>query len=307
MEQNATGERSSSTVLSLDTRVPEGSQERGKAASETIVIEPTRGWMSLRLGEVWEYRELLYFFVWRDVKVRYKQTALGALWVIVQPLTMMAIFTLLLGRLAGLGSDTPGNVPYSVLVFAGLVPWTLFSSSLNASAQSLVGSANLVTKVYFPRLILPAASLGSYLIDFALSTTVLLLLMGYDGIYPTWRIVAFPAIGLATLVSAGGVGTWLTALNVRYRDIRYLVPFLTQIWLFASPVAYSTTRIPERYRVVYDLNPMAGIAEGFRWSLLGTPWGLGWLPALSFVVSVGILVSGAFFFRRVERTFADEM
>ena len=307
METNL-GLRSESEGTALLGRVPASSPTGGlPVREESIVIEPTDGWRALRLREMWSYRELVYFLVWRDVKVRYKQTALGVLWVVIQPLLMMAIFTLVLGRVAGLDKHTPGGVSYPVLVFAGLVPWTLFSSALNATSGSLVGNASLVTKVYFPRLILPLAASGTYLVDYLIGTGVLLCLMGADGLLPTWRIVALPALAVLALISAVGVGTWLTALNVRYRDVRYLVPFVTQIWLFASPVAYSTTRIPAHYRFVYDLNPTAGVIEGYRWALLGTPWQLGALPIVSVGTSVLILVSGAFFFRRIERTFADEM
>jgi lipopolysaccharide transport system permease protein len=220
---------------------------------------------------------------------------------------MMVVFALLLGRLGGLSKDTPGGVPYTVLVFAGLVPWTLFASSLAATSQSLVMNTELITKVYFPRLVLPLASAGSFLVDFALSTAVLLVLMAAYGLHPDWRMVSLPLFGLLALVSAVGVGTWLTALNVRYRDIRYVVPFLVQVWLFASPVAYSTTKIPSAFRVVYELNPMAGTIEGFRWALIGTPWRLGWLPTASVLIAFLALVTGAYFFRRVERTFADEI
>jgi lipopolysaccharide transport system permease protein len=220
---------------------------------------------------------------------------------------LMLIFTLLLGRLAGLSKGEPVGIPYPVLVFAGLAPWTLFSAAITACSGALVANTNLVTKVYFPRLLLPIASAGSYLIDLILSSAVLLVLMAYYGIYPGWRIIALPGLALFTLVAAVGVGTWLTALNTRYRDVRYVVPFLLQIWLFASPITYSSTRVPASYRVLYDLNPMAGVVEGFRWALLGTPWQLGVLPVISAFASVVILISGAFFFRRLERTFADEI
>jgi lipopolysaccharide transport system permease protein len=277
------------------------------AQAERIVIEPTRGWMPIPFAELWKYRELLLFMVWRDLKVRYKQTVLGVLWVVVQPLTLMLIFALLLGRLGGLSNSTPGNVPYPVLVFAGLVPWTLFASSMSATSQSLVNDAHLITKVYFPRLILPISSVGSYLIDFLLATVVLLALMAFYGMYPDWKIVALPALALVATVSALGVGTWLTALNVRYRDVRYAVPFIVQVWLFMSPVAYSSTAIPAPFRAIYQLNPMAGTIEGFRWALIGTPWTLGWLPVISVVMAFVALITGAVFFRRVERTFADEI
>jgi lipopolysaccharide transport system permease protein len=302
-EQPDPGVVEGSAAAAAGTCGPAGTQ----AQADRIVIEPTRGWIPVRLDELWEYRELIYFMVWRDLKVRYRQTVLGILWVVVQPLILMLIFVLLLGKLGGLSNSTPGDVPYPVLVFAGLVPWTLFSSSLAATSQSLLDDANLITKVYFPRLILPISSVGSYLIDFVLATAVLLVLMAFYGMYPDWRIIALPALGVLALLTALGVGTWLTALNVRYRDIRYIVPFLVQIWLLASPVGYSATKIPEGFRAVYNLNPMAGTIEAFRWALIGTPWELGWLPAISLVVTVVLLITSAYFFRRVERTFADEI
>lgn len=308
MDRNATGGQPSSMVVAVDVPGASGGERRlPQPRPGRIVIEPTSGLPSLRLADLWDYRELLYFLVWRDVKVRYTQTALGVAWVVVQPLTMMVVFALLLGRLGGLSKGTPGGVPYPVLVFAGLVPWTLFAASLAAMSQSLILDSNLITKVYFPRLILSLSSAGSFLVDFVLSTVVLLFLMAYYGIYPDWRMVALPALGFFALVSSVGVGTWLTALNVRYRDIRYVVPFLIQVWLFVSPVVYSSTEIPGNLRAVYDLNPMAGAVEGYRWALIGTPWRLGWNPLISAVVAVVVLVGGAYFFRRVEPTFADEI
>jgi lipopolysaccharide transport system permease protein len=282
----------------------------GGARSETppaLVIQPTHGWPSLRLGDIWSYRELLYFLTWRDIKVRYKQTVLGVVWAVLQPILMMVIFALLLGRVAGVSKNTPAGIPYPLFVFAGLTPWTLFSAGIVAAASVLVVNSNLVTKVYFPRLVLPLASAGSYLIDLLLSVVVLFALMAIYGVYPTWRIVALPALILLTLAATVGVGTWLTALNARYRDVRYVVPFMIQILLFLSPIAYSAGRVPSSYQWLYDLNPMVAVIEGFRWSLLGLPWVFGWLPLISVAVSFAILVSGAFFFRGIEKTFADEL
>ena len=307
MSTKATG-KPAPTPVTIDP--PEGEQagEPGlPGAQTTLVIAPTSGWVALRLGDIWVYRELLYFLTWRDVKVRYKQTVLGVLWAVLQPILMMLIFVLLLGRVGGLSTKTPDGIPYPLLVFAGLTPWTLFSAGITAAAGVLVANANLVTKVYFPRLILPVASAGSYLVDLVLSTIVLFGLMAWYGIYPTWRIVALPGLAVLTLVAAIGVGTWLAALNARYRDVRYVVPFMVQIWLFLSPIAYAAARVPEQYRWLYDLNPMVAVIEGFRWALLGLPWDLGWMPLISVTVSFVILVSGAFFFRRIERTFADEL
>jgi lipopolysaccharide transport system permease protein len=283
-------------------------QDRGAGSgATTIVIEAARGWPTIGWSELWRFRELLFFFVWRDLKVRYKQTLLGVLWVVIQPLILMLIFTLLLGRVAGLSKGEPPGIPYSLLVFAGLVPWTLFSAAISAGALVLVTNAPLVTKVYFPRLLLPIASCGSFVVDLVLSLCVLLVLMARDGIYPDWRVVALPGLALLTIVAAVGLSLWLTALNSRYRDVRYIVPFMLQIWLFLSPISYSSTRIPGRWRLLYDLNPMAGVVEGFRWALLGTSWQLGALPLISITASFVILVSGAYFFRNLERTFADEM
>lgn len=308
MERNATGEEPGSTVATVERPAGNGKPPPSQPIrAGRIVIKPTRGWTSLHTRDLWAYRELVFFLVWRDMKVRYSQAALGVAWVVVQPLTMMLVFALLLGRLGGLSKGTPGGVPYTVLVFAGLVPWTLFASALAASSQSLTLNTNLITKVYFPRLILPFSSAGSFLIDFVLSTLVLFVLMAIYGIYPDWRIVALPAFGMLALITAVGVGTWLSALNVRYRDVQYVVPFIVQVWLFASPVAYSATKIPPEFRVVYNLNPMAGTIEGFRWALIGTPWQLGWLPLISVAMVFVVLLTGAFFFRRVERTFADEI
>jgi lipopolysaccharide transport system permease protein len=265
-------------------------------------IRPSRGWVSLRLGELWEYRELLWFLVWRDVKVRYKQTALGASWAILQPVATMVVFSLFFGRLAGIPSD---GLPYPVFSFAALVPWTFFSQGLAQSANSLVGSQNLITKVYFPRLAIPIASVLAGLVDFALAFVVLVGMMLFYGIVPGPAVLALPALLLLALVTALGAGLWLSALNVQYRDVRYAVPFLTQLWLFVTPIAYPSSLLGEPWRTVYGLNPMAGVVEGFRWALLGTARPPGTLLAASTVAAVALLVSGAFYFRRMEKTFAD--
>jgi lipopolysaccharide transport system permease protein len=256
----------------------------------------------LRVEELWAYRELLAFLTWRDVKVRYRQTALGAAWALIQPFALMVVFTIFLGHLA----DVPSNgLPYPIFAFAALVPWTLFSSSLSSVTNSLVGSTNLISKVYFPRLVIPLAVIGSFLLDFAIALVLLVVMMVYYDVYPGWGVLLVPVLTLVTLVTALSVGIWLTALNVRYRDIKYTVPFLLQIWLFASPIAYATTLVPERWRIVYSLNPMASVIDGFRWALLGTPWAIGVLPVVSLGVVLLVLVSGLVYFRRVEQTFAD--
>lgn len=271
----------------------------------TVVIRPTRGVAALQLRALWEYRELLGFLVWRDVKVRYKQTALGVAWIILQPLVSMVIFTVLFGYLLQAPSD---GAPYAVFAFAGLLPWNYFAGSLTRSSQSLVGSANLITKVYFPRLVIPISGVVGGLVDFGVASLVLAGLMALYRIAPTANIIWLPAFLLLALATALGFGLWLAALNVRYRDVNYLVPFLVQIWMYLTPVIYSVTLIPEQYRWLLALNPMTGVVGGFRWALLGgvmqtEP------PGALFAVSVGItlvvLVSGAVFFRSTERTFAD--
>ncbi len=265
-------------------------------------IQPSAGWVSLRLRDLWEYRELLYFLIWRDIKVRYKQTALGAAWAVLQPLMTMLVFSVFFGRLARMPSD---GIPYPVFAFAALVPWTLFAHGLTGSANSLVGNANLITKVYFPRLVIPVATVLAGLLDFALAFVVLLLMLLYYGIVPTANVVWLPAFVLLALATSLGVGLWLSALNVEFRDVRHVVPFVTQIWLFATPIAYPSSLLPEPWRTVYGLNPMVGVVEGFRWALLGTETAPGPMVAVSACAALVILVSGAFYFRRMERSFAD--
>jgi lipopolysaccharide transport system permease protein len=271
-------------------------------AAPVIRIEPSRGWISLRLDELWEYRELLYFLAWRDIKIRYKQTALGAAWAIIQPFFTMVIFSIFFGRLAGIPSD---GVPYPIFSFAALVPWTFFANSLNQSSNSLVSSANLIQKVYFPRLAIPIASVFSGMVDFVLAFIVLLGMMLYYGILPTINVVWLPAFCLLAFVTSLGVGLWLSAMNVRFRDIRYIVPFVTQFWMFATPIAYPSSLLSEPWRTLYGLNPMVGVIEGFRWGLLGTDTAPGGIIIISSLMAMAILVSGAFYFRRAEKSFAD--
>ena len=276
--------------------------ELSPPSPEITRIRPSKGWRSLQLRELWAYRELLWFLVWRDVKVRYKQTALGAGWAILQPVATMVVFSLFFGRLAGMPSD---GLPYPIFSFAALVPWTFFSQGLAQSANSLVGSQNLITKVYFPRLAIPIASVLAGLVDFALAFLVLLAMMPFYGIVPGPQILALPALLLLALVTALGAGLWLSALNVQFRDVRYILPFLTQIWLFVTPIAYPSSLLGEPWRTVYGINPMAGVVEGFRWALLGTAEPPGTLLAASVAAALALLVSGAFYFRRMEKTFAD--
>ncbi|MGI6381506.1 MAG: ABC transporter permease [Anaerolineae bacterium] len=282
-----------------------GTFERSDAAAApapTIVIEPSRGWTGLKLRELWEYRDLLFFLAWRDISVRYKQTILGAAWAIIQPFFSMVVFSLFFGRLAQIPSD---GVPYPIFSYAAMLPWTYFANAMTNSSNSLVGSANLLTKVYFPRLVIPLASVIPPAIDFAIAFVVLLGMMAFYGIAPTWHVLWLPAFLLLALITALGVGLWLSAMNVQYRDVRYAVPFLVQFWMFASPVTYPSSIVPEAWRALYGLNPMAGVIEGFRWALLGTETSPGPLIAVSVGAALVLLVSGAYYFRRMERTFAD--
>src|SRR2546422_2308857 len=272
------------------------------AALPTRRIAPSKGWVSLKLNELWEYRELLHFLVWRDIKVRYKQTALGASWAIIQPFFTMIVFSLFFGHLAKMPSD---GIPYPIFSFAALVPWGFFANGLSQSSNSLVGSSNLITKVYFPRLIVPLASVFSGIVDFLVAFVVLLVIMLYYGLVPTLNILWLPLFVLLSLVTSLGVGLWLSALNVEYRDVRYIVPFLTQFWMLATPIAYPSSLLHEPWRTIYGLNPMVGVVEGFRWALLGTRMAPGPIIAASSLAAVVTLVSGAFYFRRMEKTFAD--
>jgi lipopolysaccharide transport system permease protein len=276
--------------------------ERVAGELPITVIEPRRGWIALDLGEIWEYRELLFFLVWRDVKVRYKQTVLGAAWAVLQPFLTMIVFSLFFGRLAGVPSD---DIPYPIFAFAALVPWTLFANGLTQSSNSMVSSANLIRKIYFPRLIIPTATVFSGLVDFAIAFLVLLAMMAFYGFAPTVNALWLPLLLLLALATSLGVGLWLSALNVQFRDVRYTLPFLTQFWLFATPIAYPSSLLDEPWRTLYGINPMVGVVEGFRWALLGTDTAPGPMIAVSSVVAVLLLVSGALYFRRMERTFAD--
>ena len=266
------------------------------------VISARRGLRWINVRELWAYRELLWFLVWRDVKVRYKQTIFGALWAVLQPVLLMVVFTLFLGRISGIGSD---SVPYPIFVFVALVPWTLFAQSLIASSNSLVGASNLIQKVYFPRLLLPIAAAGSYLLDFFIAMAVLVGLMVYFHVVPSLTALWILPLTVLALTVAIGTGIWLSAINVRYRDVRHAVPFLVQLWLFASPVAYAAKLVPAEWRTLFELNPMAGVIEGFRWAMLnqGEPPVEG--IVVSAIVATVILVSGLLYFRRVEQTFAD--
>jgi lipopolysaccharide transport system permease protein len=265
------------------------------------VIEPSKSWVALNLGDLWSYRELLYFLTWRDIKVRYKQTMLGATWAIIQPLFTMLIFTLFFGKLAGVPSD---GIPYPIFAYAGLLPWTFFSNAVTNSSNSLVGSSNLITKIYFPRMMIPGAAVAAGLVDFAIAFVILIALMIFYGVAVTWSILMLlPLVALTTLL-ATGVGMWMSALNVKYRDIRYAVPFLIQLWMFVSPIIYPLSMVPEKWHWVLMMNPLTGVVEGFRSALFARPFNAAAL-ALSTGITLFLLVSSAFAFRRMEKNFAD--
>ncbi|HEY8286875.1 MAG TPA: ABC transporter permease [Chloroflexota bacterium] len=276
--------------------------EQNGATHQVRVIEPSKGWVPLRLGRLWRYRELFYFLAWRDIKVRYKQTALGAAWAILQPILTMAIFAVVFGHVVGVKT---GNVPYPLFCFTALIPWTLFSYALTQSSNSLVENANLISKVAFPRLVIPIAATLAGLVDFAISFVVLFGLLLYYHRMPSTAVVVLPLLVLLALGAALAVGLWLSALNVQYRDVRYTIPFLSQMWLYATPIAYPISLSHGAFRVALSLNPMTGVVEGFRWALLRTgPVDV--MPlAVSSLVTVGGLISGLYYFRRMERSFAD--
>lgn len=269
---------------------------------ETIFIKPSTGLATLNLRDLWTYRELVYFMIWRDIKVRYKQTMLGAAWAIIQPVLTMLVFTFIFGTVAKLPTD---GIPYPIFSYTALLPWGLFTAALNTASRSLTSNQNMVTKIYFPRLVLPLASVLGGLVDFAIAFLILIVLMIYYKVTPTAAIWTLPLFLLLTVITALGVALWLSAINVQYRDVNYVLPFLTQFWLFITPVAYSVKVISEKWSIVYSLNPMAGVVNGFRWALLGTNTG----PNMNMAVSIGVallfLISGLFYFRSMEKTFAD--
>lgn len=270
--------------------------------ASVIRIEPPKGRIPIKLDELWEYRELIYFLVWRDLKVRYKQTLMGASWAIIQPLFTMVVFSLFFGRLAKVPSD---NLPYPIFSFAALVPWTFFANSLTQASNTLVMNANMVKKIFFPRMTMPIASVLANVVDFGLAFLVLLGMMVYYGRFPTINVIWLPLFLLLALAIALGVSLWLSAMNAQFRDVRYIIPFLTQAWLFITPVAYPSSLLSEPWRTLYGINPMAGVVEGFRWALLGTETAPGPIVAVSALVTLVILVSGAYYFRKMEKTFAD--
>jgi lipopolysaccharide transport system permease protein len=265
-------------------------------------LQARRGWRALDLREVWQFRDLLWFLTLREIKVRYKQTVLGAAWAVIQPFFTMVVFAVFLGHLARVPSD---GLPYPVFAFCALLPWQLFASALSGSANSLVGNQHLLTKVYFPRLIIPLASVGSCLVDFFVSFFILLLLMAWYGIVPGPAVVSLPLFLALAVAAALAIGLWVSVLTVNYRDVRYTIPFVIQLWLFATPVAYPSSLVPERWRGLYGLNPMAGVVEGFRWALLGSPAPSAAMMAASALATALLLLGGALYFRRGESTFAD--
>ena len=277
-------------------------QQTAQARESVTIIRPSRGWAALRLRELWNARELLYFLIWRDMTVRYKQTILGIGWAIIQPFFMTVVFTVFFGRLAQVPAD---GLPYPVFAYCALLPWQLFAHALTESSNSLVANQNLITKVYFPRLVIPTAAVLAGLVDFGIGFIMLLGMMVYYGIAPTVAVWTLPCFILLVVASALAVGLWLSALNVQYRDVRYTIPFLTQCWLFATPVAYPSSLVPKPWRVLYGLNPMASVVEGFRWAMLGKAEGPGAMLGVSVAMVACLLVSGLFYFSRMEKTFAD--
>jgi len=283
-----------------------------RTSEEILVLRPTRGWSALNLADLWRYRELIYFLIWRDVKVRYKQTVLGASWAIIQPFVTMVVFTVLFGNLAKMPSD---GIPYPLFSYTGLLPWGLFTKAISDAGRSMIANRSMITKVYFPRLSIPLASVLSGLVDFGLAFIVLIGMILYYNYSPnqdyqvviTPSILTLPLFLLLALITSLGVGLWLSALNVLYRDINYIIPFLTQFWLFITPIAYSASMIPEKWQLLYALNPMAGVVEGFRWALLGEGSAPSPMIAVSASIAVILMISGLYYFRRTERNFADEI
>lgn len=273
-----------------------------KEAEDITVIEPKKGWLPIDLKELMAYRELLYFLSWRDIKVRYKQTIIGAAWAIIQPLFSMIVFSIFFGHYAKMPSD---GVPYPIFAYTALVPWMFFSNGINQSGNSLVNSAHLIRKVYFPRIIIPVSSVLSGVLDFIIAFAMLIVMMLFYGIVPTANIIWFPFFLLLAAITALGVGFWLSALNVQFRDVKYVIPFMVQFWLFSTPIAYPSSILREPFRSIYGMNPMVGVVEGFRWSLLGTEVYHSTAMIVSTTFAILLFVSGAFYFKRMEKNFSD--
>ena len=271
---------------------------------EITHIKPSRGWSALNLRDIWRYRELVYFLTWRDLKVRYKQTLLGAAWAIIRPVVTMIVYSIIFGGIANLDSE---GVPYPIYTFTALLPWQLFAKAMSDAGRSMVSNRNMITKIYFPRLVIPASTILSGVVDFLVAFVILIGMMFYYHIRPTQAIWTLPLFLLLTLITALGVGLWFSALNVKFRDVGYILPFLTEVWKYLTPVAYSAQYVSQKWQIVYSLNPMAGVVQGFRWALLGTDLGADAIITLPISISVSLVVfvSGLFYFRRMERTFAD--
>ena len=284
------------------TLVPEPNRFPEKPEQWETLIQPAAGWVPLGLGELWEYRELLYFFIWRNIKVRYKQTVLGGAWAIIQPFLTMIVFSIFFGRLAGIPSE---GVPYPIFAYTALVPWTFFANALSQASNSLLEHERMITKIYFPRLLLPLSAVLSGLIDFAISFSILIGMLLWYRLTPTIGLLLVPFFILTATLTALGVGLWLSALNVQYRDVRYVIPFLVQFWLFSTPIAYPSSLVPQQWQFLYGLNPMAGVVEGFRWALLGTASISPQLIVASLLTMFVVLISGLYYFRKMEETFAD--
>jgi lipopolysaccharide transport system permease protein len=276
--------------------------EPTRGSGTVLKIRPTRGWVSLNLPDLWHYRELIYFLTWRDIRVRYKQTVLGAGWAILQPILTMVVFSIFFGKLAKMPSD---GIPYPLFSLCAIVPWTFFANGMNQASNSLVGAAHVIKKIYFPRLSLPIATIVACLVDFGISMVVTLVFMATYGVYPSAKMLFLPAYLLLAFAIALGVGLWLSALYVQYRDVRYIVPFLVQFWMYATPIAYPSSLLKGVWRDIYALNPMVTVVEGFRWAMLGATPPNQAMVTLSCAVTLVVLLTGLFFFRRVERTFAD--
>lgn len=289
--------------MSTHSAPPQVSGRDHTMGEDVTIVRPRKGWVALNLPDLWHYRELLYFLVWRNIKVRYKQTLLGASWALIQPLATMVVFSVFFGKLAKVPSD---GVPYPLFAYCGLLPWQLFSYAMTESSNSVVSNQQLITKVYFPRLVIPVSAVISGLVDFSISFSLLLLMMPFYGVMPTVRILVLPLFILFAIATALAIGLWLSALNVEYRDVRYTIPFLTQFWLLLTPVAYPSSLVPAKWRALMGLNPMAGVVEGFRWALLGnSSSGSGALMMVSVVIVIALLFGGIVYFRRMETTFAD--
>lgn len=302
MERSAETRPREETLPPAETEAMPAEDRFDTADLPITYIRPSKGWVSINLRQLWEYRDLAYFLTWRDIKVRYKQTVLGATWAVLQPFFTMVVFSVFFGRLAGVPSD---GVPYPVFSYAALVPWTFFASGLSNSSDSLVGSANLIKKVFFPRLVIPLSAVLAPLVDFFLAFIVLLLMMVFYGIAPTKNVVWLPLLLVLAFITSLGFGLWFSALNVQFRDVRYAVPFVIQAWLFITPIAYPSSLLQEPWRTLYALNPMAGVVEGFRWALLNTDTQPGSMVFVSAAAAVAVLIGGLYYFRRMEKSFAD--